>query len=181
MNSFKNRIIGHGEESPEQLLANPLNWRIHPDEQQKALTGAMREVGIVQSVIVNQRTGHLVDGHLRVQIAMKNNQSTIPVVYVDLSEQEEAIILATIDPITGMAVTDRIMLDSLLAQIDVEDEDLNRLLESMKGAQAEVEPGESIRDDGDRLLLLVETNSERELESLFSEMKSRGYECKLMN
>ena len=40
MADWKNRIVGHGEESPEQLLANPKNWRTHPKEQREALAGA---------------------------------------------------------------------------------------------------------------------------------------------
>ena len=28
--AWRNRIIGTGEEAPDQLLANPANWRIHP-------------------------------------------------------------------------------------------------------------------------------------------------------
>ena len=35
--AWRNRIVGHGEEPPEQLLANPANWRLHPTEQQRAL------------------------------------------------------------------------------------------------------------------------------------------------
>ena len=34
---FASRIVGEGEEAPDQLLANPLNWRTHPKEQQAAL------------------------------------------------------------------------------------------------------------------------------------------------
>jgi hypothetical protein len=35
--TWRNRIVGSGEEPPEQLLANPANWRIHPRGQQQAL------------------------------------------------------------------------------------------------------------------------------------------------
>jgi len=28
--TWRNRITGSGEEAPDQLLANPANWRIHP-------------------------------------------------------------------------------------------------------------------------------------------------------
>jgi hypothetical protein len=37
--SWRNRISGAGEEAPDQLLANPANWRIHPKAQQDALAG----------------------------------------------------------------------------------------------------------------------------------------------
>ena len=35
--TWRNRISGSGEEAPDQLLANPANWRIHPKAQQDAL------------------------------------------------------------------------------------------------------------------------------------------------
>ena len=37
---WRNRITGSGEEAPDQLLANPANWRTHPKAQQDALAGA---------------------------------------------------------------------------------------------------------------------------------------------
>jgi len=91
---WRSRIVGHGEESPDQLLANPRNWRVHPKAQQDALAVVLDQVGWVQDVIVNQRTGHVVDGHLRVSLAISRNEPTIPVVYIDLDPEEEALVLA---------------------------------------------------------------------------------------
>ena len=48
---WRNRIVGSGEEAPDQLVANPANWRTHPPEQQRALAGALGEVGWVAQVI----------------------------------------------------------------------------------------------------------------------------------
>lgn len=115
--NWKNRIIETGEERPDQLLANPANWRIHPKAQQAALAGVLDDVGWVQQVIVNQRTGHLVDGHLRVQLALRHDEKTIPVVYVDLAPEEEALILSTLDPIAMMAAADKAKLDELLHDV----------------------------------------------------------------
>ena len=66
---WRNRIVGTGSEPPERLVANPLNWRIHPPRQHAALAGALASVGWVQQVVVNRRTGFVVDGHLRVALA----------------------------------------------------------------------------------------------------------------
>ena len=55
--AWRNRIIGYGLEEATQLLANPKNWRIHPQEQQQALVGVLAQVGWVQNVVVNRRTG----------------------------------------------------------------------------------------------------------------------------
>lgn len=106
MNKIKNRIVGQGQESPEQLLANPKNWRIHPNHQRTALLKVLDIVGWVSPVIVNQTTGHLIDGHLRVTVAMERDEQTIPVLYIALSEQEENVILATLDPIRSLAISD---------------------------------------------------------------------------
>src|SRR5665647_157798 len=126
---WANRIVCHGEEKPDKLLANPANWRRHGESQQRALSGVLGEVGLVQSVIVNRTTGHLVDGHLRVELALAAGQPQIPVVYVELSEDEERIILASLDPIAAMADADRDKLAELLASVRSDDEAVRGLLE----------------------------------------------------
>lgn len=126
---WANRIVDHGEESPESLLPNPANWRQHGAVQRQALTDVLGEVGLVQSVIVNRTSGHLVDGHLRVELAKSQGQPTIPVVYVELSEEEEHVILASLDPIAALASADREKLAELLSGI--ENEDLADLVEAI--------------------------------------------------
>jgi len=126
--SWRSRIVGEGEEAPDQLLANPQNWRIHPPEQQAALEGLLSEVGWVQRVVVNRRTGHVVDGHLRVTLALRRGEPKLPVVYVDLSAEEERLILATLDPIAAMAVADQEKLGAVLAGIETENAAVRALL-----------------------------------------------------
>ena len=104
---------------------------MHPLNQQNALKGVLEEVGWVQEVIINQRTGHLVDGHLRCQLAAREGAKTIPVKYVDLSEDEEALVLSTLDPIAAMAVTDKQKLDDLFASIETENADVLKMLDDI--------------------------------------------------
>lgn len=143
---WQNRIVGYGEEAPDQLLANPQNWRIHPTPQQDQLGGVLKTVGVVQNIIVNRRTGFLVDGHLRVQLALRTNQPSIPVTYVDLDESEEALILATLDPLAALAATDQEQLDALLASVSTDDANVQALLDSLSGADA-ITPGLTDPDD----------------------------------
>ena len=132
---IRNRIVGTGLESPESLLANPRNWRVHPMAQEKALGAVLDEVGWVQNVIVNQRTGHVVDGHLRVALAISRGEASVPVVFVDLDENEEGLVLATIDPLSAMAGTDKDLLAQLLVETSADGADLIALLEQL-GADA---------------------------------------------
>ena len=129
---WANRIVSHGEEPPEALIANDSNWRTHTPLQRGALASVLNEVGLVQSVVVNTTTGRLVDGHLRVELAKAQGQPTIPVVYVELSEEEERVVLATLDPIGAMATADRERLAELLQGID--NPDLGGLLEAVARA-----------------------------------------------
>jgi DNA methylase len=131
--TWRNRIVGSGEERPDQLLANPANWRIHPGSQQDALAGSLDVVGWVQQVMVNRRSGYLVDGHARVALAISRNESTVPVLYVDLEPDEEALVLASLDPISAMAATDDAQLQALLAGIETENEGLRALLDELAG------------------------------------------------
>ena len=147
MSRWQDRIVGQGKENPEQLLANPQNWRIHPKHQQDALKGALDEIGWIQQVIVNQRTGHLVDGHLRVELSMREGETEVPVIYVDLSEAEEKLALATIDPLSAMAETDQGMLDRLIEDLEVNSDDLNSLLESLASQDLLDEPDDGLTDD----------------------------------
>ncbi len=128
---WRNRITGHGEEAPDQLLANPLNWRVHPKAQQDALAAVLDQVGWVQDVIVNQRTGHVVDGHARIALAISKQEPSIPVVYVDLDEDEERLILASLDPLSAMATTDHDAMRELLAEISVDDDALLAMFEKV--------------------------------------------------
>jgi ParB-like chromosome segregation protein Spo0J len=132
---WQNRIVGHGTIDPEDLLANPRNWRIHPKVQQEALQGVLEEVGWVDEVIVNQKTGFVVDGHLRVALAIKNHEPEIPVQYIDVSEEQEMLVLATLDPLAALAVADTDKLGELLSELHLEDERVGTLL---KGLQDEV-------------------------------------------
>lgn len=128
---WRNRIIGSGEESPEHLLANPLNFRRHPKHQQDALLAALQEVGWVQDIIVNRTTGHLIDGHLRVELALRHNEPTIPVCYVELSPDEERLILATFDPLGALAFTDKRTLEDLMREVSTGSAELQRVLDEL--------------------------------------------------
>lgn len=115
---------------PATILAHPKNWRTHGPEQRSALIAELDRVGFVQSVVVNRTTGHLVDGHLRVEVAVERRVPTIPVVYVELTEEEEARVLVALDPLSSMAGADATILASLMDGLALENEALERHLVS---------------------------------------------------
>lgn len=135
---WESRIVGQGEAKPGELAANPKNWRQHPAHQRGALRDALDSIGWVQQVVVNQRTGLLVDGHLRLDLAVERKEEAIPVLYVDLSPEEEALVLATLDPLSALAVGDPEQLDALVSELHGSDvgRDLAGLLSDLQAANA---------------------------------------------
>jgi hypothetical protein len=85
------RVLRLEWRDPEVLEDNPKNWRRHPRAQATALQGVMTEVGWAGAALYNERTGRLIDGHLRKKIAKKGEK--IPVLIGSWNEEQEAKIL----------------------------------------------------------------------------------------
>lgn len=129
--TWENRIVGYGEEPPESLLAHPMNPKIHPKMQQDALAGALTELGWIAPVIVNRVTAHVLDGHARIGLAISRGEPTVPIAYVEISPEQEALALATYDPIGALAATDREQLAALLHEVSTGDAALQSMLDSL--------------------------------------------------
>jgi ParB-like chromosome segregation protein Spo0J len=126
--AWRNRIVRSGDAALAEIQANPANWRTHPKAQADALAGVLGEVGYVQQVVINARSGRLVDGHLRLALAEQHGESSVPAVWVDLDDAEERLILATLDPLAAMAETDAAALAALLAEVSPSDDALRSML-----------------------------------------------------
>jgi len=92
------------------------NWRTHPNEQQKALESSLGTIGFAGAVVAREdEDGKLViiDGHLRADVS---DDQKVPVLLVDLTEQEADALLATTDGIGAMAGTNTDALMELLRE-----------------------------------------------------------------
>ena len=145
---WRNRIVGYGEEDAEQLLANPKNWRVHPKNQQAALEGSLDKIGWIQNCIVNRTTNFVLDGHARVAMAITRGEK-VPCVYVELSPDEEALAIATLDSITALAGTDQSLLDTLIGEIHLSDigADLGDGLQSLLDSLSPPVPAGGLTDE----------------------------------
>jgi hypothetical protein len=128
---WRNRIVGSGEADPAQLVANPMNWRMHPTGQRRALTGSLDTVGWVQQILVNRGTERVLDGHARIEEALSRHEALVPVLYIQLTEDEERLVLASLDPIGAMATADKTRLEELLRDLTPTDEGLKALLDDL--------------------------------------------------
>ncbi len=129
---WHNRIVGYGEVDPAQLLANPRNFRIHPASQQEAVGGSLDALGWIQDVVVNRPTGFVLDGHLRVNLALRYSQPTVPVKYTDLTEEEELTALSTLDPVGAMAQIEYARLSVVLDLVSTTNAGLSSLFADLQ-------------------------------------------------
>lgn len=164
---WKNRIVGYAEVDPNELLANADNWRTHPMFQREVVEDSLVNTGWLQDVIVNTRDNEewppddriptVLDGHLRVLLALDANQPVVPIKYVNLTPNEEKIALMTLDPSSALASADREKLQELLERVspmsEVEvtflsdlAEQYSVLLADLEGEDIENEPIEQNKD-----------------------------------
>lgn len=129
---WKNRIVYSGEKRACEFVFNPENWRMHPQIQRDAINEIFAKIGWVQGVIESEHSGRLIDGHARIEEALKiDPEMMIPFVTVDLTEEEEREMLLLLDPIGNLAVTNTQKFSALMELVDVETAGLLDVIASM--------------------------------------------------
>ena len=103
-----------------QLRPNAKNWRTHPPAQRDALRGVLAEVGYAGALVARELPDgalELIDGHLR---AETTPDQEVPVLVLDVNEEEAAKLLAVLDPLADMAQANEQMLAELLENVATE-------------------------------------------------------------
>lgn len=125
---WRNRIVEIKMVSAEELKANPLNWRLHPLQQQEALAGVLEEVGIADTLraYYSEEAGGaltLIDGHLRQEMG-----GLWPVAILDVTDEEARYLLATLHPTGDLAQVDTPRLSTLLSNLRMENVAVRQML-----------------------------------------------------
>jgi hypothetical protein len=121
------------------LLPHPKNWRTHPAHQRAALQGLLAEVGFADALLVRETPEGLmlIDGHLR---AETTPEMKVPVLVLDVTEQEADKLLATLDPLAAQAGVAQDQLDALLQDVTTGSQAVADLLASLATAEPAVAP-----------------------------------------
>lgn len=133
---FVDRVKSLRRVKASDLRANPANFRRHPDEQRAALGGILSEVGFAGAVLARELPDgslEILDGHCRVEEA---GDQKVPVLVLDLDEEESNLLLASYDAIGAMATIDYAALDALVAELEPKAEALAELLASLTNSPA---------------------------------------------
>jgi hypothetical protein len=170
----------------EKLVGNPLNWRSHSAKQRAALDGVMDKVGWAGAVIVNRRTGHVIDGHLRMERAVELEEERVPVLVFDLPEDKEHLALATHDALARWADGDQPQYDELRSEVAGAFDDLGDDVSSvMREVAAELAGEEAKREraakhEVEGYWVKVECGSVKEQKRLYELMQEEGRPCRVL-
>lgn len=137
---IKDRVVELRRVKASELSPHPQNWRQHPEKQQNALRAALADIGYADALKVRQHNGgyQILDGHLR---AETTPDMEVPVLVLDLDDGESKKLLATFDPLAGMAEANQDMLKGLLTEIELPD-DLGAALDGLIDDKPEVKQDE---------------------------------------
>lgn len=164
-NLIRDRVKELRRVKASDLRANPKNWRTH-DATQLAVIGSMLDqIGFSGAALAREAEDGeliLIDGHARTE---KSGDSIIPVLVLDVNEQEADALLASYDTLGGMAGTDAAKLNALLAGVEIQNADLAALL----GDMAYVEDVDKDQHDATEIL-----EEQREVVEAFLALKKRS-------
>ena len=122
-----------------ELRANPKNWRTHPPAQEAALKGVLAEIGFADAMIARETEDglELIDGHLRREVM---GDQEVPVLVLDVTEEEADKLLLTYDPLAAMAHADMDSLLALASLAEFESPAVFDMLEALINGERDVMP-----------------------------------------
>ncbi|MDO4570332.1 MAG: hypothetical protein Q4D38_08115 [Planctomycetia bacterium] len=183
---FKDRIKELRRVKTADLKPNEKNWRLHPEAQKNALRGVLEEVGYADALLAREdENGNLIllDGHLRAEITP---DQVVPVLVLDVSEEEGNLILATLDPLAAMAENDNQKFEDLFQNLETQSDAVRDLLQKECSQQKNSVLGAGVLEKAEILIpeifqVVVECESEEHQAQVYTDLESRGLKCRLLN
>jgi ParB-like chromosome segregation protein Spo0J len=171
------------------LRPNARNWRTHSDRQRDALRGLLAEIGYASALVARELADgslELIDGHLR---AETTPDAEVPVLIVDVDEREAAKLLATLDPLAGMAGKDEDLLAGLLRDVETDSAAVRAMLDEVGAAMgAAVVPRVSAAANSSPVeslvpavfQVVVECRDEDQQREVYERMHGEGFSCRVV-
>jgi DNA modification methylase len=103
--------------SIEELHPDPANPRRISDEELEALTRSIREFGLVDPIIARKEDRTVIGGHQRLLAARRLGYKAVPVVFVDLSQEQARLLNIALNKISGSF--DQELLARLLSELNL--------------------------------------------------------------
>jgi len=168
------------------LVPNAKNWRTHPVAQRDALRGVLADIGYADALLVRELSDgrlELIDGHLR---AETTPDMLVPVLVLDVDEQEAHKILITHDPLAAMAEADERQVRELVAVCDFESPQVVQMLDQLEQDIEKANQQFSELNERpevvipDSFQVVIECRDESEQQAMYERMRKEGYRCRVL-
>lgn len=166
------------------LVLDPANARKHGKKNLDAIKASLRVYGQRHPVIVNKRTGHVEAGNGRLESARALGWSHIAVVYVDDDPTTAAGFAIADNRTAELAEWDTESLDALLRTVQVDDQDLAKMLTEL-AEQEKIVPNDdnsqaepTYSPAGLEYRILIECTDEAQQAALLEQFEKDGLKCR---
>jgi hypothetical protein len=105
--------------SPKDMKFAPYNPRVIKDEEYEKLKASIVKDGVVENLVWNKKTGHVVGGNQRLKAVIELGLESVPVIVVNLNLSREKSLNLRLNKISGD--WDYTSLREVIASIDKED------------------------------------------------------------
>ena len=169
----------------EKLQPHPKNWRVHPERQQNVLQGVLAEIGYADALLARELpdgTLQLIDGHLRAETTPHQD---VPVLVLDLNDEETDKLLTVFDPIASLASRDQELLEELVQSIETTNDSLRKFLDDLLASNESALPDDTA--SGKEITLptlfqvLIECETEEQQRELHEEFTARNINVRILN
>lgn len=151
------------------------NAKLHPQEQIEQIKNSMKEFGNIDPIGVWH--DEIVEGHGRYEALKQMGAKEIPIIRLDdLTDEQRRAYSLTHNKLTMNSDFDLALLDTELAEIETIDMTL------LGFDEEETKPGTSESKEveiNDDYCIMIECETEEELEETFEKLQSEGYKCKI--
>lgn len=179
---LRDRVIELRRVRAKELAPHPKNWRTHSPYQKSVLRGVLKEVGMAGALLARELEDgslQLLDGHLR---AETTPSAVVPVLILDLNDEEAEKVLLTHDPIGSLAGVDDARLSELLGRVETENQAVGEMFAKL---------GRQITDDSllpDRpeieivpsYQVVIEVSGEEQQREMYDRMRGEGFRCRVL-
>lgn len=179
---FRDRVRELRRVRAADLRPHPLNWRTHSRHQQTVLRGLLSEVGMAGALLARELPDgslQLIDGHLRAETAAS---AEVPVLVLDLTDEEAEKVLLTHDPLAGLAGVDEGRLAALLGRVETENQAVRELLAKVAREAEHAELAAPLPEPEITAChqVVVEVDDEPTQRSVYERLRAEGFRCRVL-
>jgi len=168
--------------SIEKIIPNPRNNNRHSVEQLKRLKKIIQFNGFRIPLIISKRSGFLIAGHARLDVAKEIGMKEVPVIYQDFeNEAEEYQFLTADNEIARWAELDFQDVYDTIKDFDDFDVDLLGIKKfELLDEELEEDIKDLSNDDISSYAIEVKLKNEMEQQDLYDDLTSKGYDVKII-